>query len=137
LFPLNGARVCSSELSERELKDVGGLVFAEGCLPLMRFRHCPVKANTGCNCANCRYNGTIIYEDGKYSFPIERTKVANCSFLLYNSVRTSLSGKVSPKGLFMDFYGYSAEEIKETIRYYKDKVAKIGCTSQYFKNGVL
>ena len=136
LFPLKGDFVASAELNQDELSKVGGLIFAEGRLVLMRLKHCPVKANTGCSCANCAYNGTLLYNDGKYSFPIERVRVANCSFVLYNSIRTGLSGKVSPKGLFMDFYDYTKAEIIKTIESYVQNKPFDGKTAQYYKNGV-
>lgn len=135
-LPFNYEFVSSVELSKAELDELGGYVFSEGRIPLMRFKHCIFKANLHSSCTSCKYNGTVTYADGKYSFPIERVKLANCSFILYNSMRSGLSGKVAPKGLFMNFYGYSKEEIIDTINAYNQKLPINNRTSLYFKDGV-
>ncbi|MDE5654592.1 MAG: hypothetical protein K2I46_03180, partial [Clostridia bacterium] len=73
----------SVELTNKEIsKD--GMVYAYGRLPIMTLMHCPIQVNTHCDCNSCKYIGEFSYYDRRGEYKIERLKLANCQFVLYN-----------------------------------------------------
>lgn len=105
----------SAELSAKEISAVfgsGAFVYAYGRMPLMNFKHCPVKALYGSDCKNCRYDGPLEYADRKnFRFKIVRHRAANCYFDLLNSVNTDVRAKIDklPFNFYVDLSDESAD----------------------------
>ena len=108
----------SAELSAKEISAVfgsGAFVYAYGRMPLMNFKHCPVKALYGSDCKNCRYDGPLEYADRKnFRFKIVRRRAANCYFDLLNSVNTDVRAKMDklPFNFYVDLSDESADNAK-------------------------
>jgi len=85
----------SFELPMGAVKALGGQsprgVAAYGCLPLMRFRNCPVRANRGC--AACGGRGALTDRRG-IEFPVECGERRFATLL--NSVPLSIAGRDDP-----------------------------------------
>lgn len=80
------AAIASAELSIAEYRALGAdaLCYAVGDLPVMTLTHCPVKLNTGCDCAHCAYDGEFWYRDKAATYRVVRKKLAHCTFDVYN-----------------------------------------------------
>ncbi|MDE6188671.1 MAG: U32 family peptidase, partial [Clostridia bacterium] len=100
IIGLDGA-INSVELNRRELVD-DGIIFGYGKLAIMTLLHCPVQANTGCDCADCKYKDGFSYYDKRGEYKIERIKVKYCQFELYNQQIVDVRNKISL--LDGDFY---------------------------------
>ena len=84
----------SVELTNREIsKD--GMIYAYGRLPIMTLIHCPIQVNTRCDCKSCKYEGEFSYFDRRGEYKIERLKIANCQFVLYNQQIVDIRNKIA------------------------------------------
>ena len=62
-----------------------GSVFVSGYPALMTLCHCPVRTIYDNDCASCRYNTNLIYEDEKHNrYGIRRIKIKHCYFELFS-----------------------------------------------------
>ncbi len=117
----------SIELNANEiLKTFGSgvFVYAYGKMPLMNFKHCPVKAVYGGDCSKCKYKGPISYTDRKgYSFEVVRRKVANCQFDLLNAVKCDVGNKLKslPFNLYLDVTSESADNVDTIVEAFASK----------------
>ncbi|MEG2014780.1 MAG: DUF3656 domain-containing protein, partial [Clostridia bacterium] len=96
------AELMLSEISQ--CRSSRGNTFVDGKLTLMKLTHCPNKLNNLSNCNNCKYE-TIYYTDElNNKFPIERIKLVNCTFELYNCVKLSATKKILKADKYVVYY---------------------------------
>lgn len=126
--------VYSNELSLSEIDEFAnqnGYIYAEGNIRCMTLAHCPVQLTKNCHCANCKYQGDIVYKDKlNNEFIIRRKVVSKCYFEVINSHRLSSLGKISPKhNFYLNLCGMTRQESQEIIRNYKNYISR-GLTQQ-------
>ncbi len=90
----DGARlICASkELSLNEIKNVndGLIVFNEGAIEIMDLIYCPFSKN----CADCLVDNEFILKDNENrKFIVERYKLSECRFRIYNSYYLDVSAE--------------------------------------------
>lgn len=100
--------VYSHELTLAEIaafSNKNGLTFVDGNLILMKVVHCPYKAVYGCNCTNCKCDGSLTYTDELGNlFKIVRRRDNRCTFEVVNGKKLSVVNKLSKPGRFMVDY---------------------------------
>lgn len=80
-----------------------GSTLVSGYPALMTFCHCPAREIYGSNCANCRYDNNIVYQDEKNNrYKLRRVKVKHCYFELYSEEKYQ---KVTAAGKIYDLRG--------------------------------
>ena len=140
-LPLNDY-VASVELTGKELLCMQKpVVYAYGRVRLMTLTHCPVKLNSGGDCARCRYKGDLEYRDRFGTYPVSRCRVAFCYFALRNVALTDITCKTKPSAfggkILLDMVNCSMEDIARTLARYKNGGASgSGVTSGHLFRGV-
>ena len=140
-LPLNDY-IASVELTEKELLCMQKpVVYAYGRVRLMTLTHCPVKLNSGGDCARCRYKGDLEYRDRFGTYPVSRCRVAFCYFALRNVALTDITCKTKPSAfggkILLDMVNCSMEDIARTLARYKEGGAsERGVTSGHLFRGV-
>ncbi len=122
----------SIELTNKEIAN-SGMVYAYGRLPIMTLLHCPIQVNTRCDCSNCKYSGEFSYYDKRGEYKIERVKLANCQFILYNQQIVDIRNKISiVKGnYYLNLLSCKNDEISEIIEDFSKKCGKSVDNSTY------
>lgn len=130
----------SAELSHLEIVtfDKSVAIYAFGRLPLMTLAHCPIQNIKKCKCNKCEYKDFSLV-DSFGEFPIRRTKVVNCSFVLKNNALTNISdAKLYGKYVqYLDFsekfdYNTIIQTFKRGEKYFSDGKT----TKGHFSKGV-
>ena len=140
-LPLNDY-TASVELTEKELLCMQKpVVYAYGRVRLMTLTHCPVKLNSGGDCARCRYKGDLEYRDRFGTYPVSRCRVAFCYFALRNVALTDITCKTKPSAfggkILLDMVNYSLADITRTLTRYKEGGAsESGVTCGHLLRGV-
>ena len=109
----------SIELNNNDLSGFNNLAssiatYSYGRLPVMTFAHCPIINILGCSCATCKYKPFTL-SDRYGVYPIERNKLANCYFTMYNSKITSTNDNKSNYSKFYDFSCNDEVDIKSIL----------------------
>lgn len=88
--------IASLELNLGQLKSFEQdkiMTFGYGPVQVMTLSHCPVQLNTGCSCANCKYEGEFWYKDKVADYLVVRYKSGHCYFALHNPSIVDVRGK--------------------------------------------
>ncbi|MGN0789779.1 MAG: hypothetical protein ACI4MY_07550, partial [Christensenellales bacterium] len=135
--------IASLELNVGQLKSFDReqiMVFGYGWVQVMTLSHCPVQLNTGCNCANCKYEGEFWYKDKIADYLVVRYKAGRCYFALHNPSIVDVRGKFAqiPYNLYINALGLSKEQLNCTL---EDFVQRRGqksnnCTCGHLFRGV-
>lgn len=100
--------VYSYELTLNEIslfRNMAGLIFVDGEIPLMQLTHCPFKVALKCDCSNCRANNDLVYRDDRNnSFKLRRRQAGRCLFELINGSKLSVVSKLKNRGNYMFDY---------------------------------
>ena len=130
----------SPELNQRELEslyDERSYVFSYGAVPIMNFKHCPVK-NAGGSCGACP--GRAEYRDEKYAYTAKRVKVLSCSWVLYNPVTLNLSRFGLKGGVYLHFDTETSGEAEKISKAFKEGLpysdGKTLYTSGHYRRGL-
>ena len=115
--------IASLELNVGQLKSFDReqiMVFGYGLVQVMTLSHCPVQLNTGCNCANCKYEGEFWYKDKIADYLVVRYKAGRCYFALHNPSIVDVRGKFAqiPYNLYINALGLSREQLNCTLEDY-------------------
>ncbi|MDE7071084.1 MAG: hypothetical protein K2O86_03825, partial [Clostridia bacterium] len=122
----------SVELTNKEIAN-SGMVFAYGRLPIMTLLHCPIQVNTRCDCSNCKYSGEFSYYDKRGEYKIERLKLANCQFILYNQQIVDIRNKISlvRGNYYLNLLSCKNDEIRAIIEDFSKKCGNSVDNSTY------
>ena len=125
-------QIMSVELNSKELLK-GGIIYAYGLLPVMTLLHCPVQVNTGCSCADCRYDGDFYYYDRRGKYLIKRLKLNYCQFSLYNQQKLDIIGKTSgwDYQVYLNLADCDKDKVSEVVAKYSNKTGSSEENSTY------
>ncbi|MDD7351582.1 MAG: U32 family peptidase [Clostridia bacterium] len=120
--------IASPELNLGQLKSLQQdkiMVFGYGLVQVMTLSHCPVQLNTGCSCANCKYDGEFRYKDKVASYTVVRYKSGHCYFALHNPSIVDVRGKWEqmPYQCYINAMGLNREQLDGIL---KDFVQRTG-----------
>ena len=77
-----------------------GSALVSGYPALMTLCHCPIREVFGTDCAKCRYQTNLVYQDEKQNrYHLRRVKIKHCYFELYSAEKFE---KVSSAGKIYD-----------------------------------